>query len=222
MGPLLGRVGAEQPRERFEAGGQARESTPGTARVQQHKRIAVTALVVPHRNTRQFPRSACQGLSFVPLPAAACYHQIRRSGQRELIAALPVPGDGQTGRARLGPPCCAPRSAAPPTPPAAKTLSSPRSTTPRWPNAAPITSRPAASSPGTSPNGPGPSCAAAPCMCDNNGNPVTPAEAKQIIAERWTVPEEIRKRRRSRKIAGKAPQAALTRPDNEAASPAPD
>src|SRR5215472_488054 len=59
-------------------------------------------------------------------------------------------------------------------------------------------------------------------ICDNNGNPITPAEAKQIIAERWTVPEEIRKRRRSRKIAGKAPQAALTRPDNEAASPAPD
>ena len=43
-------------------------------------------------------------------------------------------------------------------------------------------------------------------ICDNNGNPVTPAEAKKIIAERWTVPEEIRKRRRSRKIAGKAPK----------------
>jgi hypothetical protein len=31
-------------------------------------------------------------------------------------------------------------------------------------------------------------------ICDNHGNPVTPAGAKQIIAERWTVPEEIRKR----------------------------
>ena len=31
--------------------------------------------------------------------------------------------------------------------------------------------------------------------------PVTPAEAKQIIADSWTVPEQIRKRRRSRKIA---------------------
>lgn len=58
-------------------------------------------------------------------------------------------------------------------------------------------------------------------ICDNHGNPVTPAEAKQIIAERWTVPEEIRKRRRSRKIAGKAPQAALTRPDKRSSLPRP-
>ena len=27
-------------------------------------------------------------------------------------------------------------------------------------------------------------------ICDNNGNPVTPAEAKKIIAESWTVPED--------------------------------
>jgi len=59
-------------------------------------------------------------------------------------------------------------------------------------------------------------------ICDNHGNPVTPAEAKQIIAERWTVPEEIRKPRRSRKIAGKAPQAALTRPDKRGGLPRPD
>jgi len=59
-------------------------------------------------------------------------------------------------------------------------------------------------------------------ICDNNGNPVTPAEAKKIIAERWTVPEEIRKRRRSRKTAGKAPQAALTRPDKRGDLPRPD
>src|SRR5689334_12570213 len=42
-------------------------------------------------------------------------------------------------------------------------------------------------------------------ICDNNSNPVTAAEAKHIIAEHWTVPEEIRKRRRSRKQGGKAP-----------------
>jgi transposase len=36
-------------------------------------------------------------------------------------------------------------------------------------------------------------------ICDIDRNPITPAEAKKIIAERWTVPEEIRKRRRSRR-----------------------
>jgi transposase IS116/IS110/IS902 family protein len=58
-------------------------------------------------------------------------------------------------------------------------------------------------------------------ICDNNGNPVTPAEAGQIIADRGTVPEEIRKRRRSRKIAGKVPQPALTRPDTRGDLPRP-
>src|SRR5262249_58572324 len=58
-------------------------------------------------------------------------------------------------------------------------------------------------------------------ICDNNGDPVTPAEAKQIIADPWTVPEEIRKRRRSRKIAGKTPQPALTRPDKRGDLPRP-
>ena len=58
-------------------------------------------------------------------------------------------------------------------------------------------------------------------ICDHNGNPVTPAEAKKIIAERWTVPEEVRKRRRSRKTAGKAPQPALTRPDTRGDLPRP-
>jgi transposase len=57
--------------------------------------------------------------------------------------------------------------------------------------------------------------------CDNNGNPVTPAEAKKIIADKWTVPEDIRKRRRSRKTAGKAPQAATTRPDKRGDLPRP-
>ncbi len=47
------------------------------------------------------------------------------------------------------------------------------------------------------------------------------AEARQIIAEKWTVPEEVRKRRRSRKIAGKAPQAATTGPDRRGDPPRP-
>lgn len=45
-------------------------------------------------------------------------------------------------------------------------------------------------------------------ICDTDGRPVTPAEAKAIIAERWTVPAEVRARRRSKK-AGKAPQKVL-------------
>jgi transposase len=55
-------------------------------------------------------------------------------------------------------------------------------------------------------------------VCDTDGAPVTPAEAKKIIAERWTVPPEIRARRRSRKNTapgraskvGKAPQRVHT------------
>ncbi len=45
---------------------------------------------------------------------------------------------------------------------------------------------------------------------DIDGRPVDPAEAKAIIAERYTVPEEIRRRRRSRKTKakGKAPHHA--------------
>jgi transposase len=58
-------------------------------------------------------------------------------------------------------------------------------------------------------------------ICDNNGNPVTTAEAKKIIAEKWTVPEDVRKRRRSRKTAGKAPQAATTGPDRRGDLPRP-
>jgi len=44
-------------------------------------------------------------------------------------------------------------------------------------------------------------------ICDTDGRPVTPAQAKAIITERWTVPPEIRARRRSKKT-GKAPQKA--------------
>ena len=45
-------------------------------------------------------------------------------------------------------------------------------------------------------------------ICDTDGRQVTPAQAKAIIAERWTVPPETRARRRSKKT-GKAPQKAL-------------
>jgi len=58
-------------------------------------------------------------------------------------------------------------------------------------------------------------------ICDNNGNPVTADQARQIIAEKRTVPEEVRKRRRSRKMAGKAPQAATTGPDRRGDPPRP-
>jgi hypothetical protein len=50
-------------------------------------------------------------------------------------------------------------------------------------------------------------------VCDTDGTPVDHTQAKQIIAEHWTVPPEVRARRRSRKTgnshaskAGKAPQ----------------
>jgi hypothetical protein len=49
-------------------------------------------------------------------------------------------------------------------------------------------------------------------ICDIDGTPVTPAEAKAIIAERYVVSEEVRRRRRSRRTAkrvGRAPQQVL-------------
>lgn len=46
-------------------------------------------------------------------------------------------------------------------------------------------------------------------ICDNEDNPVTAEEAKALIAERWTVPADVRARRRSKKV-GKAPQRVLT------------
>jgi transposase len=45
-------------------------------------------------------------------------------------------------------------------------------------------------------------------ICDTDGRAVSPAEAKKIIAGHWTVPPEIRARRRSKKT-GKAPQKVL-------------
>ena len=46
-------------------------------------------------------------------------------------------------------------------------------------------------------------------ICDTDGRPVTAAEAKTIIAQHWTVPAEVRARRRSKKT-GKAPQTVRT------------
>jgi transposase len=46
-------------------------------------------------------------------------------------------------------------------------------------------------------------------ICDTDGRAIEPDEAKAIIAEHWTVPPEVRARRRSKK-AGKAPQNVLT------------
>jgi hypothetical protein len=45
-------------------------------------------------------------------------------------------------------------------------------------------------------------------VCDTDGTPVTGAQAKAIIAQHWTVPEQVRRQRRHKK--GKAPQHVLT------------
>jgi len=63
---------------------------------------------------------------------------------------------------------------------------------------------------------------------DTEGRAVSRAEAKAIIAERWTVPEEVRRRRRNAKRRGKVPHQVLvghvsgqrSRRDYEAAFPA--
>ncbi len=46
-------------------------------------------------------------------------------------------------------------------------------------------------------------------VCDVDGRPVGPEDAAAIIAEHWTVPADVRARRRNKK-AGKAPQAITT------------
>jgi transposase len=46
-------------------------------------------------------------------------------------------------------------------------------------------------------------------ICDTDGRPVDPAQAHTIIANHWTVPADVRARRRSKK-AGKAPQTVHT------------
>ncbi len=47
-------------------------------------------------------------------------------------------------------------------------------------------------------------------ICDTDRTPVTRNEAERIIREQWTVPSEVRRRRRSKKV-GKAPHQAPTR-----------
>jgi len=46
-------------------------------------------------------------------------------------------------------------------------------------------------------------------ICDTDGRAVDAEEAKTIITERWTVPPEVRARRRTKKT-GKAPQTVPT------------
>ncbi len=57
-------------------------------------------------------------------------------------------------------------------------------------------------------------------ICDVDGRPVDAAEAKRIIAERYTVSDEIRQRRRARTRAGRTPQRPLRADASEAALPA--
>ena len=65
-------------------------------------------------------------------------------------------------------------------------------------------------------------------ICDNNGNPVTPAEAKKIVADKWTVPEDIanaaaaarqRGRPLRRTLPGRTGEATLPAPDRHAPAP---
>jgi hypothetical protein len=50
-----------------------------------------------------------------------------------------------------------------------------------------------------------------PCViCDIDATPVTPPQAKQIIAEHWTVTEETRRRRSTKRRTGRAPHQVLT------------
>jgi transposase len=45
-------------------------------------------------------------------------------------------------------------------------------------------------------------------ICDTDGRPIEPGEARATIADHWTVPADVRARRRNKK-AGKAPQKVL-------------
>lgn len=55
---------------------------------------------------------------------------------------------------------------------------------------------------------------------DLNGRPVTATQAKQIIAQHYTVTDDIRQRRRARTTAGKTPQRPRPADATEAAFPA--
>lgn len=49
-------------------------------------------------------------------------------------------------------------------------------------------------------------------ICDTDGRPIDTKQATTIIADHWTVPPDVRARRRSKKAAkGKAPQTVPTR-----------
>ncbi|HET8600026.1 MAG TPA: transposase [Segeticoccus sp.] len=59
-------------------------------------------------------------------------------------------------------------------------------------------------------------------ICDTDGTPVNPEQAKAIITQQWTVPAEVRARRRSRKTkTGKAPQHAHNGRDRRGDPPHP-
>ena len=47
-------------------------------------------------------------------------------------------------------------------------------------------------------------------ICDIDGTPVTPEQAKQIITQHFTVPDEVRRRRRSSKTPGRKPRQVPT------------
>jgi hypothetical protein len=84
--------------------------------------------------------------------------------------------------------------------------------TSRWSSGARTTLGHSASSPPTSPSAPGGDSARVPyVVCDTEGKPVTPEEARRVIAERFRVTDDVRSRRRSKKQVGKAPQKVLAR-----------
>jgi len=53
-------------------------------------------------------------------------------------------------------------------------------------------------------------------VCDIDGHPVPKEHARRIIAEHWTVPDDVRQRRRSKKV-GKAPHNVLAGHSNNGA-----
>ena len=53
-------------------------------------------------------------------------------------------------------------------------------------------------------------------ICDVTGEPVTPDQAKHIIAENYTVPDDVRSRSRSSKSARRTPPPERARPLSKA------
>jgi hypothetical protein len=54
-------------------------------------------------------------------------------------------------------------------------------------------------------------------ICDVDGQPLSKEDARAVIAEHWTVPEDVRQRRRSKKKPGKAPHNVLAGHSNNGA-----